>query len=67
MGKKKKLENKLTVFTNAILSIFGETPFKPMNYKQICKILGIRDAAGKDVVYSSLLLTIRVMPCMETE
>lgn len=55
MGKKKKLENKLTVFTNAILSIFGETPFKPMNYKQICKILGIHDAAGKDVVYHILI------------
>ena len=55
MGKKKKLENKLTVFTNSILSIFGETPFKPMNYKQICKILGIHDAAGKDVVYHILI------------
>lgn len=55
MGKKKKIENKLTVFTNAILSIFGETPFKPMNYKQICKILGIHDAAGKDVVYHILI------------
>ena len=55
MKKKKKLENKLTVFTNAILSIFGENPFKPMNYKQICKILGIRDAAGKDVVYHILV------------
>ena len=55
MKKKRKLENKLTVFTNAILSIFGETPFKPMNYKQICKILGIRDAAGKDVVYHILV------------
>ena len=55
MAKKKKLENKLTVFTNAILSIFGESPFKPMNYKQICKVLGIRDAAGKDVVYHILV------------
>ena len=55
MGKKKKLENKLSVFTNAILSIFGENPFRPMNYKQICKILGIRDAAGKDVVYNILV------------
>ena len=55
MKNKRKLENKLTVFTNAILSIFGETPFKPMNYKQICKILGIRDAAGKDVVYHILV------------
>ena len=55
MGKKKKIENKLSVFTNAILSIFGETPFKPMNYKQICKVLGIHDAAGKDVVYHILI------------
>ena len=55
MGKKKKLENKLSVFTNSILSIFGENPFRPMNYKQICKILGIKDAAGKDVVYNILV------------
>lgn len=55
MGKKRKLENKLSVFTNAILSIFGENPFKPMNYKQVCKVLGIRDAAGKDVVYHILI------------
>ena len=55
MVKKKKIENKLSVFTNAILSIFGENPFKPMNYKQICKVLAIRDAAGKDVVYHILI------------
>ena len=55
MKKNKKLENKLSVFTNAILSIFGENPFKPMNYKQICKILAIHDAAGKDVVYHILI------------
>ena len=55
MSKKKKLENKLSVFTNAILSIFGENPFRPMNYKQVCKVLGIKDAAGKDVVYHILV------------
>ena len=55
MARKKKIENKLSVFTNAILSIFGENPFKPMNYKQICKVLAIRDAAGKDVVYHILV------------
>ena len=55
MGKKRRLENKLSVFTNAILSIYGENPFKPMNYKQICKVLSIRDAAGKDVVYHILI------------
>ena len=55
MGKKRKLENKLSVFTNAILSIYGENPFRPMNYKQICKVLAIKDAAGKDVVYHILI------------
>ncbi|MBQ3354343.1 MAG: ribonuclease R [Bacteroidales bacterium] len=55
MGKRKTIENKLSVFTNAILSIFGENPFKPMNYKQISKSLAIRDAAGKDVVYHILI------------
>ena len=45
----------MSVFTNAILSIFGENPFRPMNYKQICKLLGIKDAAGKDVVYHILV------------
>ena len=55
MGKKKKIENKLSVFTTAILSIYGESPFRPMNYKQICKVLGIKDAAGKDVVYHILI------------
>ncbi len=55
MGKKKKIENKLSVFTNAILSIYGESPFRPMNYKQICKVLAIKDAAGKDVVYHILI------------
>ena len=55
MVKKRKLENKWSVFTNAILSIFGENPFKPMNYKQVCKVLNIRDAAGKDVVYHILI------------
>lgn len=55
MVKKRRLENKLSVFTNAILCVFGENPFKPMNYKQICKVLSIRDAAGKDVVYHILI------------
>jgi ribonuclease R len=33
-----------------ILGIFGENPFKPFNYKQIAKTLGIQDKAGKDLV-----------------
>lgn len=52
--KAKKLGNKST-FINTILSIFGANPFKPMNYKQICKLLGITDNAGKDIVYKILI------------
>lgn len=49
MGKKKQ-RNNLSTFVNTILRIFGEHPFKPMNYKQVAKIMGVRDAAGKDVI-----------------
>ncbi len=55
MAKKKKIKNTLSVFTNTILSIYGANPFKPMNYKQICKAMGIKDQAGKDVVYNLLM------------
>lgn len=51
---KKKQRNSLSTFVNTILRIFGEHPFKPMNYKQIAKIMGVRDAAGKDVIYQVL-------------
>ena len=53
MSRKKK--NSLSTFVNTILRIFGEHPFKPMNYKQIAKIMGVRDAAGKDVIYQVLV------------
>lgn len=39
---------------NTILRVFGERPYKPMNYKQLAKIMGVRDAAGKDVIYQVL-------------
>ncbi len=55
MAKKKKIENKLSVFTEVILGIFADEPFRPKNYKQICKAMGIRDQAGKDVVYNLLI------------
>ena len=55
MTKKKRIENKLSTFTNAILGIFVEEPFRPKNYKQVCKIMGIKDQAGKDVVYNILI------------
>ena len=50
MAKKKKIENKLSTFTSVILGIFADEPFRPKNYKQVCKIMGIKDQAGKDVV-----------------
>ena len=55
MAKKKKIENKLSTFTSVILGIFADEPFRPKNYKQICKIMGIKDLAGKDVVYNLLI------------
>jgi len=55
MAKKKKIENKLSTFTSVILGIFADEPFRPKNYKQVCKIMGIKDQAGKDVVYNLLI------------
>ena len=55
MAKKKKIENKLSTFTSVILGIFADQPFRPKNYKQVCKIMGIKDQAGKDVVYNLLI------------
>ena len=55
MAKKKKIENKLSTFTSVILGIFADEPFRPKNYKQVCKIMGIKDLAGKDVVYNLLI------------
>lgn len=51
---KNKSKNSLSTFVNTILRIFGEHPFKPMNYKQLAKIMGVRDAAGKDVIFQVL-------------
>ena len=55
MPKKKKIENKLSTFTSVILGIFADDPFRPKNYKQVCKLMGIKDQAGKDVVYNLLI------------
>lgn len=55
MAKKKKIENKLSTFTSVILGIFADQPFRPKNYKQVCKLMGIKDQAGKDVVYNLLI------------
>ena len=52
--KKPKHSNSLSTFVNTILRIYVEHPFKPMNYMQIAKIMGVRDAAGKDVIFQVL-------------
>ena len=50
MTKRKIIDNKLSTFISAILSIYGENPTRSLNYKQVCKIMGIKDLAGKDAV-----------------
>ncbi len=50
MTKRKIIDNKLNTFISAILSIYGENPTRSLNYKQVCKIMGIKDLAGKDAV-----------------
>lgn len=59
MSKKKSKNTSLSTFVNTILRVFGEHPFKPMNYKQIAKILSVRDAAGKDVIFQVLATLCR--------
>lgn len=49
---KKKLNTGGTksTLTAALMSIFGSNPFKSYNYKQISKLLGLHDKAGKDLI-----------------
>lgn len=55
MVKKKKIDNKLSTFISTILSIYGQNPLRSLNYKQICKLIGISDNAGKSAVQDILL------------
>lgn len=56
MPKKKPLPTGVkNTLAATILSIFGSSPFKPINYKQISKALSIKDKAGKDLVHNILL------------
>ena len=56
MPKKKPLPSGVkTTLAATILSIFGSSPFKPLNYKQISKALSIKDKAGKDLVHNILV------------
>lgn len=56
MPKKKPLPSGVkNTLAATILSIFGSSPFKPLNYKQISKALSIKDKTGKDLVHNILL------------
>lgn len=56
MPKKKPLPSGVkNTLAATILSIFGSSPFKPLNYKQISKALSIKDNAGKDLIHNILL------------
>ncbi len=56
MPKKKPLPSGVkNTLAATILSIFGSSPFKPLNYKQISKALIIKDNAGKDLIHNILL------------
>ncbi|MGN0033268.1 MAG: ribonuclease R [Candidatus Limimorpha sp.] len=55
MSKKKSKNTSLSTFVNTILRVFGEHSFKPMNYRQVAKILGVRDNVGKDAIRQVLV------------
>lgn len=56
MPKKKTVSGGVkNTLTATILSIFGSNPFKSLNYKQVSKLLSIKDKAGKDLIHNILL------------
>lgn len=56
MPKKKPVPSGVkSTLAATILSIFGSSPFKPLNYKQISKSLSIKDKAGKDLIHNILI------------
>lgn len=53
MPKKRTLGSGVkSTLAATILSLFGSSPFKPLNYKQVSKALSIKDKAGKDLVFN---------------
>jgi ribonuclease R len=60
MPKKKVVSGGVkNTLTATILSIFGSNPFKSLNYKQVSKLLSIKDKAGKDLIHNILLELIK--------
>lgn len=52
--KNKKTGRPNSALAGVVLSIFSENPFRAYNYKQICKQLGLRDQASRDLVFNIL-------------
>lgn len=55
MGRKhKRSKRPKSALAGIILSNFSDNPFRAFNYKQISKQLGIKDQAGKNLVFNIL-------------
>ena len=54
MKKKNRTRKSLSALSGLILSVFTENPFKAYNYKQIGHLLGVKDKAGRDLVFNIL-------------
>ncbi len=52
--KQKQSKHPKNTLAKIILKLFAENPFKTYNNKQIAAILGIRDKAGKNVIFDIL-------------
>ena len=52
--KQKRTKHPKNTLAKIILKLFAENPFKTYNNKQIAAILGIRDKAGKNVIFDIL-------------
>ncbi len=49
--KQKKPKHPKNTLSKIIISLFIKNPFKPYNNKQIAALLGIKDKAGKDIIF----------------
>ncbi|MDD2965275.1 MAG: ribonuclease R [Bacteroidales bacterium] len=56
MPKKTKdsLKRSGGTFVNNVLAVFGNSPLKALNYKQVAAAMGVKDKATRDMIYSVL-------------
>lgn len=52
--KKRKNRRPKNALTGVIISVFAENPFRAYNYKQIARLIGIKDKASKDLLMNIL-------------